>query len=335
MEIDPFKSFVGIVAIPERGLAFVNVVEMLNEPAETVVFRQSRKLPIELAVVVPFAALTEFAAHEKQLLARMPVHPGEKHPQIRELLPFIARHLIEKRTLAVDDLVVAEHENEMLRERVHEREGDAVVMEAAKDRIERHVMKEVVHPTHVPFEAESEAAEIGRLSNAGPGSGFLGDRHDAGETLVANFVEAFQEINGVEIFAATERVRDPLAGFARVIEVKHRGDRVHTQAVDVIFVEPEKRVADEEIAHFVAAEIKNQRAPVLVLALARVRMLVEIRAVEFRQPMRVLWEVGWYPVHNHPDAFAVARIHKMHEFLRSAESRRGSEVPDDLITPRA
>src|SRR5216110_505116 len=86
MEIDPLESFVGIVAIPERGLVFVNVVEMLNEPAETVVLRQSRKLPVELAVVVPFAALAEFAAHEKQLLAGMPIHPGEEHSQIRELL---------------------------------------------------------------------------------------------------------------------------------------------------------------------------------------------------------------------------------------------------------
>src|SRR2546423_171372 len=162
VKIDPLEAFVGIVTIPEGGLVFVDVVEMLDEPPEAIVLRLSRKLPIEVAVVIPFAALPEFAAHEKQLLAGMPVHPGEEHPQIRELLPFVAGHLVKKRALAVHDLVVAEHKNEMLRERVHERERDVVVMEAAKDRVERHVMEEVVHPTHVPFEPEPEAAEVRR-----------------------------------------------------------------------------------------------------------------------------------------------------------------------------
>src|SRR3981081_3064627 len=135
---------------------------MLHEPSETVVTRQSEQITAEFAMVIPLAALPEFATHEEQLLARMPVHPRVKHPQIRELLPFVARHLIQERALAVHDLVVAKHENEMLLERIHERERDVVVMEAPEDRIERHVMEEVVHPAHVPFEPEAEAAEIRR-----------------------------------------------------------------------------------------------------------------------------------------------------------------------------
>ena len=72
-------------------------------------------------------------------------------------------------------------------------------------------------------------------------------------------------------------------GFARVIEVEHRRDRIHAQTVDVILVQPEERVADQEIAHLVAAVVENQRAPILVLALARIHVLVQIGAVEFRE----------------------------------------------------
>src|SRR5213075_567885 len=68
VEIDPLEPFVSIVAVPERRLVFVNVVEMLNEPAQTVVLRQVQEFPIELTVMVPLAALTEFATHEKQFL---------------------------------------------------------------------------------------------------------------------------------------------------------------------------------------------------------------------------------------------------------------------------
>ena len=143
---------------------------------------------------------------------------------------------------------------------------------------------------------------------------------DAGETLVTNFVEAFQEIDGVEIFAAAVNVRDPLAGFPRIIEIKHRSHGVHAQAVDVIFVEPEKRVADKKIAHFVAAEVENERAPILLFALARVHVLVEIGAVELGQRVRVLRKMRRHPIHDHADAGLVAFVDEMTEFIRRAEA---------------
>src|SRR5437764_3125511 len=146
---------------------------MLDEPAETIVPRQPEQLPFEFAIVIPLAALPEFAAHEEQLLSRMPIHPRVKHPQIRELLPLVARHFVQERAFAVHDLIVAEDENEMLLERIHEREGDVVVVKAPEDRIERHVMEEVVHPAHVPFEPEAESAEMRWARDTGPGGRFL------------------------------------------------------------------------------------------------------------------------------------------------------------------
>ena len=65
---------------------------MLNQPAKSVVARQLQQFPVELGVVVPLVGLAEFAAHEHQLFSGVPVHPRQEHPEIGELLPFVARH---------------------------------------------------------------------------------------------------------------------------------------------------------------------------------------------------------------------------------------------------
>ena len=44
----------------------------------------------------------------------------------------------------------------------------------------------------------------------------------------------------------------------------------------MIFVEPEKSVADEEISYLVATEIEDICAPLVVHALTRVGMLVQV-----------------------------------------------------------
>src|SRR6266536_1002307 len=132
---------------------------MLNQTAQSIVAGQLRQIPVKTYVVVPFVALTELAAHEEQLFAGMTVHPCQKHPEIGKLLPFVAGHLRQQRTLAVNDFVVAKDQNEVLLERVEQRKGDIPVIIAPVNRIEAHVLEEVVHPTHVPFETEPEPAQ--------------------------------------------------------------------------------------------------------------------------------------------------------------------------------
>ena len=133
---------------------------------------------------------------------------------------------------------------EIFGEGVEKRKGELVVFVFAMDGVLGKIFQRVVHPAHVPFEAEAEAAEIGGARDGGPGSGFFGDGEDAGKFAVSDFVHALDEINGVEIFAAAELIGDPFAGFAGVVEIEHGSDGVHAEAVDVIFVEPEESVGD-------------------------------------------------------------------------------------------
>ena len=131
---------------------------------------------------------------------------------------------------------------------------------------------------------------------------------DAGLLGVRQGVQRAQEVDRLEVLAPAVLVRDPLPRLARVVEVQHRRDRVHAQAVDVVLLEPEERVAQQEAADLVAPVVEDQRAPVQVLALARVLVLVERGAVEAREAVRVLREVAGHPVEQHADARLVAGV---------------------------
>jgi len=70
-----------------------------------------------------------------------------------------------------------------------------------------------------------------------------------------------------------------------------------------------------------------------MLALARVEVLVEIGAVEFRERVRVFRKMRGHPIHDHADAGLMTFVDKMVEFIRRAEPAGGREVVCDLITP--
>src|SRR5437762_11328781 len=112
------------------------------------------------------------------------------------------------------------------------------------------------------------------------------------------FVEAAEEIDRREVLPAAELVRYPFALFARVVEVKHRGDRIDAKAVDMVAAEPEKRVADEKAPHLVAAVVEGIAAPFAVHALARVGVLEQMGAVEVAESVLVGGKMGRHPVED-------------------------------------
>src|SRR6266481_5268836 len=203
------------------------------------------------------------------------------------------------------------------------------------DGIVGEIFKRVVHPAHVPFEAEAEAAKISGTRNGRPRGGLFGDGEDAGEFAVSDFIHALDEIDGGEIFAAAKLIGDPLAGFAGVVEIEHGGDGVHAQAVDVIFVEPEESVRNQVVLDFVAAVVVDERAPIGMRALARVGVFVEMRAVELREAMRVAREMRGSPIENDADSSLMAAIHKFHEYCGRAITAGGGEITERLVAPGA
>src|SRR3546814_989934 len=80
----------------------------------------------------------------------------------------------------------------------------------------------------------------------------LGDGPRTGRVAPDALGHPAQEPDGLEILVAAVDVGDPVLGGAAVVEVEHRGDRVHAQAVDVVAVEPEGGVGGEEVRDLAA-----------------------------------------------------------------------------------
>src|SRR4029077_1294223 len=144
-----------------------------------------------------------------------------------------------------------------------------------------------------------------------------------------------EKTNCLQVFPAAVDIRYPLALAAAVITIKHRGDRIDAQAIDVKMLKPINRAGDEETLHLAAAEIVDVSIPVGMKAFARIQVLIKRGAVEPRQAVRVSREMGGNPVQNDADAGRMQRIDKARQTLRWAEPSAGREHAERLIAPGA
>src|SRR3954464_2365360 len=110
--------------------------------------------------MVPFPPLPKFAPHKEKLLPRMSIHPSIKHPQIGKFLPAIARHFRKQRFFSMHDLIMAQHQDELLLKRIKQGKSNVSLMESPEYWIQLHVIEKVMHPAHVPFKAKSQSPEI-------------------------------------------------------------------------------------------------------------------------------------------------------------------------------
>ena len=209
------------------------------------------------------------------------------------------------------------------------------MMVAAVDGVEREIFERIVHPAHVPLEAEAEPAQEDRAADARPRGGFLGDHHDAGVEAVHVLVELLDERDRVEVLAAAEYVGNPFALAARVVEVDHRGDGVNAQAVGMEFAQPVKRAGGQEIAHLGAAVVEDVGAPFGMIALARIGVLEERGAVEAAEAEFVLGKMRRHPVEDHADAAPMQFVDQIAQVVGTAVARGRRKVAADLVAPRA
>ena len=99
-------------------------------------------------------------------------------------------------------------------------------------------------------------------------------------------------------------------------------------------VEPAHRAGHQERSDLVAAVVEDRRVPVGVVALPRIGVLEQVRAVEFVESVRVVGEVRRNPVENHADAALVEAIDHRHQVARRAVAGTRGEEPGGLVAPR-
>ena len=207
------------------------------------------------------------------------------------------------------------------------------MLPAAMDRVLGEIIQRVVHPAHVPLEAEAQPAGVSRAADGGPRGRFLGEVHDAGVARVGLLVEHAQESDRVEVLAPALRIGNPFALAPRVIQIEHRGDRVDAQAVGMELAQPAFGAAEKEVAHLGAAEVKDVGSPVGLEPQARIEMLVERGAVEAREREIVGGEVARHPVEDHADTAAMEIVDEEAEVVGRAKTRGGREVAAHLVAP--
>ena len=323
---------VGIEAV-QGGLGTVEAVEVAHERLHARAARVRERAPVELARVIPLGALRDLLPHEQQLLAGVCPHVAVERLEPAELVGVTAGHTGVEGSLAVHDLVVADGQHEFLAERVGDAEGEQVVVVAAVDRIRAEVGERVVHPAEVPLVIEPEPAVVHAARDAGEGGRFLGGHGGAVGSLFDRVVRLAQEAHGLVVLAATVAIGDPPAVVAGVVAIEHAGDGVDAQAVEVVLLEPVQRVGDEVAADLAATVVEDQGVPVGVEPLARILMLVERRAVEAAEAVRVGGEVGGHPVGDDAEALLMGRIDERCELGGRAVADRGRVHADGLVPP--
>src|SRR5262249_20923751 len=140
-------------------------------------------------------------------------------------------------------------------------------------------------------EGKPASACRGRRVHGGQGWGLWGAGVQGGVVQEATFFDAAWRGRGVGVPRPAVGIRYPLTLLSGVIQIQHGGDRVDTQAVSMVDVEPEQRTAEQEALHLLPPIVEHEGVPIRMDALARVSVLVEVRAVEEAQPMRVIREV--------------------------------------------
>ena len=90
-----------------------------------------------------------------------------------------------------------------------------------------------------------------------------------------------------------------------------------------------RALASRIVADFVAAVIEDHRAPVRMLALPRILVFIQGRAVKATQTVPVTGKMGRDPIDDDPDTVAMAVIDEIHEIFGRAVAAGGRVVADD------
>ena len=165
-------------------------------------------------------------------------------PQVCKFVVVKTRHLIDHGTFQMHYLIMRQYQNELLRERIGHGECHLVVVIASEIRVELHIIKKIMHPAHIPFQAEAKTAVLWLACHLRPRRRFLSDHHYARISSADDAVQMTEKLDRLQIFVFSVFIRHPLSIRASVIQIQHRSHSVYAQTVDVEMLHPVKRVCN-------------------------------------------------------------------------------------------
>ena len=192
-----------------------------------------------------------------------------------------------------------------------------------------------MHKTQVPFKIKAQPPLIHTMRDHRVRRGFFGNHQRARYALVNDLIEFLNQSNRLNVFNPARLIGLPLSLLAAKIQMQHRGHRIHTQAIQMIVLQPKQRVIDEKTRDLFATVIKNRRVPNRVKATKFIGMFVQGCAIKFCQAVRIDGEMRGNPIQNHTNAIGVRMVNQSRKTIGRAKARGRSEHAYRLIAPRA
>ena len=331
--VDPLKARRIVVLLVQRRLVMIKLQQCLHIALQLLMLIILQQIPLQTLRLAPLGELCEILSHEQQLLARMGKHESIGCPEICKLELALARHLADHRALPVHDLIVRECQNKVLAVRIDHTERQLTVVMGTEDRIELHIIKEIIHPAHVPLIIKAQSVLLYRSRHLRPCSRLLCDQKRAIRILFINRIQMLEKFNRLKILIAAVNICHPLAVVLAVVEIQHRSDCVHPDTVCMVYIFPEQCIGNQEIRYFRTSVIVNQCTPVRMRALARIEMLVQAGAIKCAQSERIARKMSRYPVQNDTNPLLMHIVHEIHKILRCAIPGGRCIVAGHLIPP--
>ena len=334
--VNPLKAAPVKVNLPELLVLHIELVEVLGEfqhlGVHLVLLRQ---MPVKAGIPLPLNELTELAALEQELLARMSHPVAKEGTEAGKLLPVVTRHLVDQRALAMHYLVMGQRQHEILAEGVHHGEGNLVMMPLPVDRIKAEIAEGVIHPAHIPLVVKAHAAHVDRLGDVRPGGGLLGDHQCLRILPEYGLVELVEEVYGLQVAVAAVLVRLPLPMLPAIVQIQHIGHCINAQSVNMVLIHPENRVGNQEALYLGAAIIKVGGTPACIVCTLRIVRLIQVAPIKVTETRIILAEVPRHPVHDYADACLMCLINEITQVIRRTETAGSGIIAGSLIAPGA
>src|SRR5699024_9720091 len=142
-----------------------------------------------------------------------------------------------------------------------------------------------------------------------------------------------EEFNGFQIFIFSVLVCHPLSILSAVIQIQHRCNRIHTEPIYVVFLNPEKRVGDQEILDLISSVIKDFGTPVRILPFSGICIFISRSAVKVSQSMGLPRTMRRHPVQDDANLVFMHIIDEIFEILRCSVTGSRRIVSGHLISP--
>ena len=233
----------------------------------------------------------------------------------------------------MNDLIVGKHKNIFFGISIRHGECHLIVVVLAEIWIQLHILKEIMHPTHIPLHRKSKTVILCLACHLRPCCGLLCNHHQPRITAYYQAVQVLEKLNRLEILIPAIFVWYPLTILAAIIQIQHRSYRIYTQTIHMELLNPVNCISDQEILYLILAVIKYLGAPVRMLTLARIRILKQAAAVKCRQTLLVPREMRRYPIKNDTDLVFMQIVYKISKILRRAIAGCRCIIAGHLITP--